>query len=125
MKHIFRSWNEHYKMFIYFQHGCYFKDIGGKYTVLSNIDVRAEFWSNEEQGIMVENQLHFEGDIYHTNNGISDFYHVLRFGKQVFEYGFYLDWFGNNIEWCSLLSNLARLKKAGNIHQNKELLGVK
>ncbi len=56
MKHKFRSWNEHYKMFIYFQHGYYFKDIGGKYIVLSNIDVIAEFWSNAEQGIDVKEE---------------------------------------------------------------------
>ena len=133
---IFRSWNEHYNEFIYFKYGCYFKDIGGKYPVLDNIDVRAEFWSNAEQGIDVKEEnnkpiflndrLHviitfganvkpscdeegtcFNGILKQDNIG---FYIYLEKGdKKLYLYEFEN---GNRVTYFLI----------GNIHQNPELL---
>ena len=126
---IFRSWNEHYNEFIYFQHGCYFKDIGGKYPVLDNIDVRAEFWSNAEQlsdskdmnnnnlfvGDMIEvekNKNKYIGKVCYEGNHF--FLRLKYIGKE------YIPW-PMSYEPLALSNNYVLI---GNIHQNPELLEV-
>ena len=135
MEYIFRSWNEDYKMFIYFRHGCYFKDIGGKYTVLSSIDIVSEFWSNKEQGSVFGGKQYFEGDIFKTfllteRNKEYYVYHVLKFSEEKDIYLFIrLDQYKkqNYKSGRYLFSEefTHGEKCIGNIHQNKELLGQK
>ena len=134
MKHIFRSWNEHYNEFIYFKYGCYFKDIGGKYTVLSNIDVRAEFWSNEERGIIINGKQYFEGDIFKTflfaqGNMKHYLYHILKFSEEENIYLLIdLDHYKNQNYKLGdgnylIMGRFTFGEKCiGNIHQNPELL---
>jgi len=132
MEYIFRSWNEDYKMFIYFRHGCYFKDIGGKYTVLSSIDIVSEFWSNKEQGSVFGGKQYFEGDIFKTfllteRNKEYYVYHVLKFSEEKDIYLFIrLDQYKkqNYKSGRHLFSEefTHGEKYIGNIHQNPELL---
>ena len=131
MKHIFRSWNEHYKMFIYFKHGCYFKDIGGKYPVLDNIDVRSEFWSNAEQSTKIANTECFVNDMLAVEISYSPFGEpdghqegVVRGVLKLDNLGFYLE---NDCEPIYLvnLPTIICVIVLGNTHQNPELLEVK